>query len=172
MERKRKREHCVIHMSGIKHGSFTYFSDLTNPNDRLALLKNIRDRRLAEPPGSSYRMTDICQGIPDEIQENEGYHRGCYQRFTLNLHRLTASKPSNDPEAPGPSTSQEGRVKCKKASEKIIFEPDCIFCNTEGRIHVKKAGIDTKEGTSSFERDGWQKVLQIAEENNHEWLLR
>lgn len=172
MERKRKREHCVIHMSGIKHGSFTYFSDLTNPNDRLALLKNIRDRRLAEPPGSSYRMTDICQGIPDEIQENEGYHRGCYQRFTLNLHRLTASKPSNDPEAPGPSTSQEGRVKHKKASEKIIFEPDCIFCNTEGRIHVKKAGIDTKEGTSSFERDGWQKVLQIAEENNHEWLLR
>ena len=70
--------------------------------------KNIRDRRFAEPPGSSYRMTDICQGIPDEIQENEGYHRGCNQRFTLNLHRLTASKPSNDPEAPGPSTSQEG----------------------------------------------------------------
>ena len=37
---------------------------------------------------------------------------------------------------------------------------------------MKKAGIDTKEDTFSFERDGWQKVLQIAEENNHEWLLR
>ena len=55
-----------------------------------------------------------------------------------DVHRLTASKPSNDPESHGPSTSQEGSVKRKKASEKIIFEPDCIFCNTEGRIHVNK----------------------------------
>ena len=117
-------------------------------------------------------MTDIYQRIPHEIQENEGYDQGCYQRFTLNLQRLTASKPSNDPEAPGPSTSQEGRLKRKKASENIIFQPDCIFCNTEGRIHVKKADIDTKEGASSFERDGWQKVLQIAKENKHEGLLR
>jgi len=64
---------------------------------------------------SSPRLHSI-EGIPDEILENEGYHRGCYQRFTLNLHWLTASKPSHDPEAPGQSTSQEGRVKCKKAS--------------------------------------------------------
>ena len=102
MERKRKREQCVIHLDGIKHGSFTRFSDLTNPNDRLALLKSIRDRRLAEPLNSPYRMTDICQNIPDEIMENQGYHRGCCQRFTLNLQRLTAGIPSDDVEAPGP----------------------------------------------------------------------
>ena len=148
MERKRKREQCVIHLGGIKHGSFTRFSDLKNPNDRLALLKSIRDRRLAEPLNSPYRMTDICQGIPDEIMENQGYHRGCYQRFTLNLQRLTAGIPSDDVEAPGPSTSQE-RVKRKKSLDKIIFAPDCIFCNNEGRIHVKK-GRHGNKGRHQF----------------------
>ena len=112
--------------------------------------KNIWDRHLAEPPGSSYRMTDICQGIPDEIQENEGYQRGCYQRFTLNQYRFTASKPSHNPDAAGPSTSQEGRVKCKKASEKVIFEPDCIFCNPEGRIHVKRQALTQRNAPLYF----------------------
>jgi hypothetical protein len=56
--------------------------------------------------------------------------------------------------------------------ERIIFEPDCIFCNKTGRIHLRKAGADSTETTSSFEKDGWQHVLQIAEQNHHEWLRR
>ena len=100
MERKRKWEQCVIHLDGIKHDSFTRFSDLMNPNDRLALLKSIRDRRLAEPLNSPYRMTDICQGIPDEIIENQGYHRGCYLtktawNFALNTYSYLDSMPKH-----------------------------------------------------------------------------
>lgn len=38
-------------------------------------------------------MADICHGIPDQFQENQGYHRGCYQRFTMNLYRLQSSSP-------------------------------------------------------------------------------
>lgn len=167
----KKRECCIIHTPGIKHGPFTVFS--SEPNERLKVLNvlhNVRDRRMAEPATSKHRMPHVCLGIPDEMNDEQGYHRGCYQRFTGNLNRLT----KHDDEAPstrGESTTR-GRPKRKRSTEQIIFEPDCIFCNKTGRIHLKRAGADSTEGTASFERDGWQNVLKLAEQNHHEWLLR
>ena len=165
----KKQELCIIHIPGIKHGSFTFFPN--DPKERLKIfhvLQNVRDRRMAEPVTSAYRMQDTCQGIPDEVNDKQGYHRGCYQRFTGNLNRLT----KNIDEVPSTSGVSASRPKRKAGMEQIIFEPDCIFCNKTSRIHLRKAGADTTEATASFERDGWQNVLHVAEQNNHEWLLR
>ena len=36
----------------------------------------------------------MCEQIPPEFGDNYGYHRGCYQRFTMNISRLkVTSKP-------------------------------------------------------------------------------
>ena len=174
MPRKRqKQELCILHASGIKEGPFTSFADIKDPDGRLKFLQNIWDRRLAEPATSNYRMADICQEIPDDLTDKhqQGYHRGCYQRFTSNLNRLTALHGEDDV----PSSSSDvptSRVKRKPSAERVLFEPVCVFCNETGRINIKKAGSRTTESTSSFEKDGWQHILQVAEQNQHEWLLR
>ena len=169
----KKQELCIIHTSGIKHGPFTLFGDISESNKRRQALYNVRDRRMAEPATSRHRMPDICQGIPDQLSDKlkQGYHRGCYQRFTSNLKQLTKHGEDEAPSTSGLSTIQS-RPKRNQSAEQIIFKPDCIFCNKTGRIHTKKAGADTTESTASFERDGWQHILQVAEQNNHEWLLR
>ena len=59
----------------------------------------------------------------------------------------------------------------RTSKEKIIFDPDCIFYNKSGRIHVKKERNRTKESTRVFKKEGWKTVIRIAEENNDENLL-
>ena len=83
-----KPDLCIVHDSGIKEGPFTSFADIKDPDERLKCLKNVRDRRMA----------DICQGIPDDLTDKhrQGYHRGCYQRFTSNLKRLTTLHGDDD----------------------------------------------------------------------------
>ena len=117
------REHCIIHFEGIKTSPFTSFSSLSAPKDRLDHLKSIGRERLAEPLESANRMTDVCLGIPSDVHENDGYHRGCYQRFTHNLHRLVGGGKT------GITGSIEGKRVRRESSEKTIFKPDCILCN-------------------------------------------
>ena len=50
-------------------------------------------------------------------------------------------------------------------SDKILFGPDCIFCNKEDRKGVKKAGVWTTESTKKFEKGGGKSVQDQAEKN-------
>ena len=56
--------------------------------------------------------------------------------------------------------------------DSVIFKPDCIFCNKEGRKAIKSKNTWTTEATTVFEDGGWESVLEIAERNNDETLLR
>jgi hypothetical protein len=161
----KKQELCIVHVPGIKPGSFIAFADLDNPAERLATIHNVRDRRMAEPPQSSKRMADVCQHIPEDVDMTQGYHRVCYQRFTMNLDRLTATCPTE-----AASTSHK-RPKRQQVLKQIIFDPDCIFCNVAERIHVREGSSRTTQGTNNFERDGWQRVVDLAEQRQDEHLL-
>ena len=55
--------------------------------------------------------------------------------------------------------------------DKIIFRPDCIFCEKEGRKKVKVKGSWTTKGTVRFEYDGGMTLQRIAQENRDEHLL-
>ena len=64
------------------------------------LLKSICDRHLAEPLDSPYRMKDVCNHIPENLDgadlETIGYHRGCCQNITENQKCLKCSADSNE----------------------------------------------------------------------------
>ena len=164
----KKKDICILHTTGIKHGAFTAFAGLKDSEERFQKLKEIRDRRIGEY-NPALRMEDICRKIPQMLQQNHGYHRGCYQKFTKNLDRLTQQE-----DIPSPSGSQcrSTRSSAAQKPESTIFNPDCIFCNKEGKIHITQGGSRTTQGTSSFERDGWQRIVTIAQGNQHHWLLR
>ena len=108
-------------------------------------------------------MEDVCKHISQKLQQNHGYHRGCYQKFTKTLNRLAKE---DIPSASG-SQCRSTRSSASQKPESIIFNPDCVFCNMEGKIHVAQGGSRTTQGTSSFVRDGWQRILKVAQENQH-----
>lgn len=171
---KRKRESdgasntpvCIVHIKGLKYSDIHMFSDDKDPSKKLEKLKEIRNLRLGQPPGSSHRMKESCDLIPEVICDNHGFHWECYKRFTMNLDRL---QPIAGTSQPTPDSS--GRMRRKPSTDHIIFNPDCIFCNSEGRKRIKTRGIWTSQGMSQFEFDGWKSVLQMAEKKQDEKLL-
>jgi hypothetical protein len=94
-------------------------------------------------------MADACVQFPSTFSEGLGYHRDCYQKFTMNLSRLPAPPPSI-----AGSSDFETRRRRSLDPDKIKFKPNCIFCEKEGRKKVKVKGSWTTEGTFPFEYDG------------------
>ena len=123
----------ILHASGIPDcGPFTPFSKVRGPPERkLEQLHEIRNKRLDESAGSPYRMTAVCDLIPESLDgadlETIGYHRQCYQRFTANLSLLK--------DATRASTLQKHHSP-RKAVDKSsqLFPPECMFC---GRLEAK-----------------------------------
>lgn len=110
-------------------------------------------------------MQEICDRIPDEFGELDGYHRERYQRFTMNLSRLKPGAHSSNPE-----DRRSSRKKC--TGDNILFEPTCIFCQQFGRKKAKKGNAWTTEGLSSLEHGGGPTIVKPAEERKDEDLAR
>ena len=122
--KKDRHGNCMIHMNDSKMTQFTYFSELNKAEERFQKILDIRVQRLAQPTGSSHRMQLVCEQIPLNFTDKDGYHCDCYQRFMMNLNRL---KPAMQT---GPQT--QTRPKRSRSSEGVIFDSDCIFCGNFG----------------------------------------
>ena len=128
-----------MHGNNAGNSKFTLLSNL-DPDARFKHIQNIRDRRLVETK-CELRMEDACRLIPDTLQPTHGYHRGCYQQFTRNLDRLMAHEW---PSTSGASSSNfKQHAHRSQNPEKIIFKPDCIFCNKDCRITMVEKGKRT-----------------------------
>ena len=134
--KKDRHGNCLLHINDSK----TYFSELDKAEERFQKILDIRVQRLAQPAGSSHRMQLVCEQIPLNFTDKDGYHRDCYQRFTTNLNRL---KPAT-----------QTRPKRSRSSEGVIFDPYCIFCRNFGRKKVRRQNSWTTEGLSSFDYGG------------------
>ena len=142
---------CIVHIPGLQYGQVIPLG--SEDANKLAKLKDVRDRRLAQPAGSVHRMTDTCKLIPETLGEKHGFHRVCYQRFTMNLDRLKAPYVTEEPSS--------SRLSRRTSGDQVLFTPDCIFCNSEGRKKVKSQGTWTTEGKSVFDSDGWRSVVCV-----------
>ena len=77
----------------------------------------------------------------------------------MNLDRLSQHKE------PSTSTVTSKMTRGLDTNENIIFNPNCIFCNSTERKNVKEQSSWTQQGLSVFEREEWKNVLTKAEEN-------
>ena len=143
-------------MKASNLSDFVCLSDLENPQKRFRKICKIRDKRLKEPLCSSRRMQDVCEQIPPEFGNNDGYHRGCSQRFTMNISRLKViSKPRKKQKERLPRRdSIEGK-------DKTLFLPNCLFCKRYGRTGVKKQNVWTSEGLTNYKREGGPTIIKI-----------
>ena len=160
-----KEQLCVIHWSESKLETFTHVSAGKDSEGRLRKLKDVCNLRQSQPAGSSQRMDEACALLPDTVKDNHGYHRDCYQRFTANIQRLHAPSTSSEP-------AESLRLqKSRATSGGILFNADCIFCNKEGYMKVKKKGVWTIEGTIKFQSNSLKSVAQTAESIEDETLM-
>ena len=157
---------CVVHIEGLKHGPLQLFINKNDGHKTLEKLKEVRSLRQRQPVGSKHRMQEVCDLIPERYTDYDGFHRECYQRFTMNLKRLGTPLEMSEPTC----SSRKSR-RSSNDSDTVIFKPDCIFCNHEGYKKIKVKGSWTTEGTSQFEFGGWKRVLEAAEEKSDEALL-
>ena len=146
---------CIVHIDCLQYGQIKLMSTIDNAEARLARLHEIRAKRLDQPTGCVHRMEITCALIPDVILAHHGYHQEFYQRFTMNMSHFQVQ-----PNPPEPCSSRV--TQRSSSSDRILFQPDCIFCNSESRKKVKVRGSWTTEGMSSFEKDGWKKVQDVA----------
>lgn len=163
-----KKQTCVIHFSQSKCEQFVFLAKCKGPENRLNKLQEIRDQRRCEPIDSRHRMEESCSLVPEELLPEHGYHRDCYQRFTMNLGRLKAAAEGQN------SSSTTGRRVSSRSSDdrdKNLFNDDCIFCNKNQRKKIKRKGMWTTEGLVKFASDAWQNVVGKAEEKNDTTLL-
>jgi len=128
LTKRHKPGNCILHMDASNMSSFVYLSEVEDLEGRFRSIINIRDQRLSQPLSSPNRMETICEKIPEDFGEYDGYHRDCYQNFTMNLNRLKLAAQSSNLER---RSSQQ-----KKSIDNILFEPDCIFCQQFGRKKV------------------------------------
>ena len=105
--------------------------------------------------------------MPGESKPEHGYYRDCCQRFTKHLDLLKSSTENS-------KTIKETRTcgRSSKASEKVMFKPDRIFSDKEGRQKIKEKGVWTTEATEVSECRGWKKVLETTENKKDTELLR
>ena len=164
---------CIIHTTSCSSHHFTSIN-----SDSLKRLSDIRDERQQQPIGSSLRMDDVCK-LFSQYENSQvlptqqlGYHTGCYKSFTRHVKRLKVEKSESaetlhENEAPSTRLS----LPSGGTSDKILFNPDCIFCNLEGPKRHYSKSHEWRENISSFSFDGGQHVQEVAENRNDERLL-
>lgn len=86
--RTKPKSICSVHVPGLVYGPFMQLWTTADYDARLARMKEIHDKRSTEPLESAQRVTATCELIPDTSTEGDGYHRECYQRFSMNLKGL------------------------------------------------------------------------------------
>lgn len=158
---------CIVHFKTIKDfKQFVIISELKDPDKRFELICKIRNRRLAEPAGSTQRMDDVCHHIPSSFNKDDGYHRACYMRFTANLNRLTV------PESKSADSDAYHRSPRKTNTTGHIFPKECIFCNITSDKRLLKKGGRSREKLVNFDKDCGKTIQNRAEKKKDETLLR
>ena len=77
---------CIIHFEEISPtGPFRFLFNVQDPDAGLRFLLDIKERRLREPVGSSYRHAAACSQLPTERTGDSGYHDICYKK----VHRYS-----------------------------------------------------------------------------------
>ena len=127
---------CIVHGGGAcSDKDFVTLNTVKGgPQARLESLIEIRDRRLEMPIDSPYRMTEVCNQIPNTLvgidTSRTGYHKSCYKLFIMNLDRLKnpqIATPKTPPTRHSPR-KQRSLTPVLLSPETRLFPATCIFC--------------------------------------------
>ena len=159
---------CIIHFSSSNKKNFVNLFQTAHKDKKFEKIKQIAFKRLDQPDGSFYKLSEQCTNIPTTLMNHHGYHWDCYQRFTKNLDRLEEVKQTFSS-----GMNRRYLAAANKWNDGVLFNKDCIFCNKMDRVKVRVRHVWTTEGLSYFEFGGGGTIQEIAIKNkNFELLTR
>ena len=169
-KKSRPEQCCILHSSQLSNfGNFTKLRlSKPSPAEKLSVLHRIRDRRLKENVDSPLRMQRVCDLIPHSVNgldlDNTGWHRGCYQRFTMNLDRLQTAPPNflEENARPLPPVYRSPR---KKSADGIKFPKDrCLFCDNKTWSNGTERLYKPDQTFVAWEHNesGWKQIEPMA----------
>ena len=159
---KKIKDKCIIHEAKVKDKKIIHLTEVT-----FKKIKYVAKLRQNQPAGSNSRKSEICNQIPAQFENNDGYHRKCYQLFT---NRTNTLKESGENRNKQDSVLRRSDRNSNDGKDDTIFQPNCIFCQKFTVKSVKKRGIWHNEKLSSFKAN-WESVLEQATVRNDEKLL-
>ena len=151
-------ESCIIHFPSSKSRQFIHLNE-----ERLNKLKKVADIKQRMPSKLQGNLKAISWQLPVTVQSGHGYHRSCYQLFTMKTNQLESKEQDK-------TTPKLKRMCSEKRDQKTFFQ-NCIFCEKESTKKVKKAKYWTNEFLQNFDYDECATILKKAEENQDEKLL-
>ena len=141
----------ILRIVNIKENLITCMNANMQKKDlaKFMILEDVKNQQVLHKNGL-YMPTQ-----PNKMQPEHGYHRECYQPFTMNLGRLKQDEYVNE-------KSGTSRRSSTTNSDRILFKADCIFCNKTGVKKIKSKGVWTTESMSKSEYDGGLAVKETA----------
>ena len=151
---------CIIHFPSSNVQRFVNLFQTADKDKKFEKIKQNAFKRLNQPGGSSYKLSQQCANIPTTLMNHHGYHRNCYQRFTKYLDRRKEVEKTF-------SSGMNIRflTVANKWNDGVLFNKDCIFCNKMVRIKVRVRGV------WNCEFGGGGTIQEIAIKNKNFQLL-
>ena len=140
---------CIIHFSSSNEQNFINLFQAADKDKKFEKIKKIAFKRLNQPSGSSYKLSEQCVNIPTTLMNHHGYHRDCYQRLLniwIDSRKLEQTSSSG--------MKRRSLTLANNWNDGVLFNKDCIFCYKMDRIKVRVRGVWTTEGLSYFEFGG------------------
>ena len=97
-------------------------------------IKHVADLRQSLSPGSKERFTDVFHNIPEELEQNQSYHRQCYSKFTNCVKQLTSGDDKT-----------QGTQRTSIRTPQHFLSKKCVFCQKEGPQYLNRNGVWVKE---------------------------
>ena len=114
---------CIIHFSSSNEQNFVNLFQVADKDKKFEKIKQTAFKRLSQPSGSSYKLSEQCANIPTTLKNHHGYHRDCYQRFTKNLDRFKEVEQTSSS-----GMNRRSLTLANKWNDGVLFNKDCIFC--------------------------------------------
>ena len=125
-------------------------------------------------------MEDMCKLIPDSLSdvdlENTGWHRGCHQRFAMNLNRLQLESQAKLEDAQSSSSCYPRKRRPEEGNELAFPHGICLFGDKKTTTSGGKIFKPTETFTSwGNKKSGCANIEQMARDlqnNRYSTLLR
>ena len=121
------------------------------------------DTQETQPLELTHGLYHICCQIPS-LSPGLSYDQQCCQWFTGKLNCFMNTYLSC---SAGQSTEVTHSVAKWPLSDRFMFNPDCIFCHSDGCKEVKKAHYWIKKLLSKLEFGGGEIVIKTAAAKNN-----
>jgi len=162
---------CILHIAGKPSAKTPRCDVFPFDEKNWSTVQAAAEKRRAKPQFLKSVYYDLVVSLPQNPDENDGYHVACYQKFTAVTSTTSApgDRPSDLSERSLPHLRSNARADDEaEPSSSGILPATCLFCNSKRK--KKKGGAIELLGSCETLEAG-HKIQEAAEQLQDEAIL-